>query len=849
MNNLIPKSLSKQAGIIYKKITWMDIILFILYLFFSIGISYGLIFISLLARFIFFIVIFILLLLTLQTNKKNNKKYYQNFYYFLKYKISSKKIKNSKLFKIYNTNSKNIISYKKDQKEYFIKCIKLDGIDITVLNTAEQEIKFTLLRELLNSTKIQFTFLKINNDNDFLLQINELKFKQNKTDDNNLKLKLQLTIDSLNKIKKNNKIDSKNIFIFFYDFDLNNLNKIINLWSYKLQNIGIDVEKIDNLETINAIKDIYFPYENKIKDDFEINKTIDFSKITFSNKYFEMNDVYYAIQTIIEYPLTNNNFWLMEIINLPATVLINFKNMEKIILKKMINKAIISAEMNVTNKQSKIDKYMQENQIEIIHDFARNIASGYDFVKQVNLFLISYGKSKKDIIEIKNINKETLEIGGYKVDNLNGRQFDALRKTIIRKNEILNDLVSEIPTSTLASGFPLVTSKLNDEKGVFLGKNILNEVIIFDQFKIGAKRTNSNQLIIGKSGSGKTFCCKKEIRHQINLGREVILIDPENEYEDLTTELNGKFFEISENKNFIINPLQIFHSLENNLTTEFLINNHLSLLEAWFKLTFNYLSKIQISYLIQKINQLYKWWGLYKKNDLTKLNNKDFPTFTNLLLFLTLIKKITPEMKETHFLISNSLKSEFGINGQYYRIWNGITNVNLNTNSFNVFNLQKLFEKNNSRIIQSQLFLILILIQNKIKNNWLTKKKKILIVIDEAHLLIDSENLVGLDFLYQLAKRIRKRNGGITLITQNPEDFTGTSQIRKKITAILNNMQYIKIFNLTPINIEDVNIMFKSYGGLTKIETNFLSTSEIGDLLFFVTSQNRYMLKVWDEKI
>jgi len=117
-------------------------------------------------------------------------------------------------------------------------------------------------------------------------------------------------------------------------------------------------------------------------------------------------------------------------------------------------------------------------------------------------------------------------------------------------------------------------------------------------------------------------------------------------------------------------------------------------------------------------------------------------------------------------------------------------------------------------------------------------------VIDEAHLAIDKDNPVALNFMYQMVKRIRKYHGAIIITTQNINDFTGSEEIKKKTTAMINNTQYIFIFNLAPSDLNDVKLLYDSYGGLSPEETDFIQRAGKGDALMIVYSYERYCLNI-----
>jgi len=111
-------------------------------------------------------------------------------------------------------------------------------------------------------------------------------------------------------------------------------------------------------------------------------------------------------------------------------------------------------------------------------------------------------------------------------------------------------------------------------------------------------------------------------------------------------------------------------------------------------------------------------------------------------------------------------------------------------------------------------------------------------------LAIDKDNPVALNFMYQMVKRIRKYQGAIIITTQNLNDFTGTEEIKKKTTAMINNTQYSLILNLAPQDLEDVATLYKSYGGLTATERDYIARAGKGEALLVVSGYERHCITI-----
>lgn len=148
-----------------------------------------------------------------------------------------------------------------------------------------------------------------------------------------------------------------------------------------------------------------------------------------------------------------------------------------------------------------------------------------------------------------------------------------------------------------------------------------------------------------------------------------------------------------------------------------------------------------------------------------------------------------------------------------------------------------------------QLILMLNIIKKEVKENRFKDNNQIVIIVDEAHLAIDKDNPVALNFMYQMTKRIRKYNGALVVATQNIADFVENETILKKTTAIINNnSQYSFIMGLKPNDLEKVINLYKSYGGLTSAEQDYIARSVKGQGLFFVSGFERYRIEIQANK-
>lgn len=194
--------------------------------------------------------------------------------------------------------------------------------------------------------------------------------------------------------------------------------------------------------------------------------------------------------------------------------------------------------------------------------------------------------------------------------------------------------------------------------------------------------------------------------------------------------------------------------------------------------------------------------------------------------------------------------SKFATGGRNSNIWNGPSSITTEEN-FSVFNFQSLLANRNSTIANAQMMLVLKYIDNEIIKNRdfnmkFGLKRKIIVVIDEAHVFIDTKYPIALDFMFQLAKRIRKYNGMQIVITQNIKDFVGSEEIARKSTAIINACQYSFIFSLAPNDMEDLCKLYEKAGGINEMEQDQIVTAPRGMAFTIMspTSRSSFMVEV-----
>ncbi|MFC1653696.1 VirB4-like conjugal transfer ATPase, CD1110 family [Patescibacteria group bacterium] len=369
------------------------------------------------------------------------------------------------------------------------------------------------------------------------------------------------------------------------------------------------------------------------------------------------------------------------------------------------------------------------------------------------------------------------------------------------------DITRNMDTTSLATTFPFTSSELTSDRGVLYGINQHNDsLVIFDRFSM----ENANMVVFAKSGAGKSYTIKLEALRSLMFDSEVIIIDPEGEYEEMSKSVNGEYIHFSFRSDEKINPfdLSAMHDPEENELGRKILTLH-----TLFKIMLGELSPVEDAVLDRALVAAYKAKGITPD---PATQSKEPPLMEDLYKAL-----LGMESKEAQVLAS---RLEKYIKGSFRGIFDQKSTIDLN-NQFTVFGIREL----EGSLRPIAMFIILDYIWTKVKQNL----KKRLLIVDEAWYLMqypDSAN-----YMFSLAKRARKYYLGVTTITQDVEDFLSTDQGK----AIVTNSSIQLLMKQSTAAIEKLGKIFH----LSQGESRFLLSCGVGEGLFFA-GQNHVAIRV-----
>lgn len=571
------------------------------------------------------------------------------------------------------------------------------------------------------------------------------------------------------------------------------------------------------------------------------------NKIKFKSAKYSVDDKFYRTFAINEYPLQVGNAWGASFFLLDRTkVVMKFKKAPKYESERKIDKAIMDMETKLYRTGKSSTQIELRTHLDTLRDLLTQLKNNNQQLYDVNTFITCEDNARKDV-------KAVLKQEGFRFSELYARQIDAFISSNISMRDNMPEIQRGFPTYTLAGVFPFISSELQDENGIYIGDNMYP--VFVDFFQIDSQRVNSNMMVIGKSGSGKSYAIKMLLANFAADNTKIFICDPEKEYYKLTESLKGKLIDVGSSLQGIINPFHVIRSMDRaddeddyaSKSDYFKVskkddsfNQHLQFLEQFFRTVLDGISSDAFEIVNSLVLSMYIEKNINEDTDLTKLKPTDYPTFDDLYALIEKeLKSSKDEFYSKNLRVVQAYIRKFAKGGRNSNLWNGPTSIETNEN-FVCFNFQSLIAGNNEMLTNAQMLLVFKYLENEIINNkdynsMHHTNRKIIIAVDEAHTFINPKYPIALNFMTAMAKRIRKYGGMQIVITQNINDFVGSEEIKRQSTAVINACQYSIIFALSPNDVNDLIELYKNSGGINKEEQNSIVTAQRGQA-FVITA-------------
>ena len=659
-------------------------------------------------------------------------------------------------------------------------------------------------------------------------------------------------IDEVNNIMKQYASD---YYIVIYGKDELDLeNTTVNMAS-EINKCGIRTKVLTRRPAAIFLKYCYFRnFDEREINDIPDEQLLDWIKpkeILFKSNKYVIDGVEASVIAVSEYPLRVKNAWGAALFNIPNTkVVMHVRPVDKYKAIRRIDKCIGEMELKQIVSEHASEANTAQIHRQSMTALLDSLQAENESLLDVTLTVTAYNYLNDD--NYKRAVRRAILTGNFKVSMLNGLQIDAFKAADITPYTNLGNYENGINSSSFAAVFPFVRMSVLDEGGIMLGENTDNRNPFFlNLWKRGSLYQNSNAMIIGQSGAGKSFFLKTLILNEWSNNTRIIVLDPEDEYLTLTRNLKGNIIDVGRAKEGRINPFHIYKILtEDGCPAEpsVTFNTHLKMMESFFRIVLVGAS----SDIVELINNLtletYKRKGITETTDCTRFKAEDFPTFSD--LFETLLaeeEKHKDDQYSHRDYRTAKLYLEKFVTGRYSDIWNAPSTLSVEEDIVD-FSFQSLFANKNNTVANAQMLLVFRFIEQEIINargaNKYGKNLRTMIIVDEAHLYLDAKFPIALDFFYSMSKRIRKYNGSFIPATQNIADWNANEELRSKTSAILKNSQYMFIFKLSAPDMKDVIEVYKAGDGFNKDEQKMIMSAVTGQAFFIGSSELRTGVRI-----
>ena len=533
----------------------------------------------------------------------------------------------------------------------------------------------------------------------------------------------------------------------------------------------------------------------------ELQDIIAPSALKISPKQLNLGEKIVRTFFVISYPRFLSESWFSPVINLDKvfniSIFVHPIDTAKVLRQFQKKVAEVQSQINARTAKGLVRDPMLDTAYQDLESLRDNLQQAQEKLFEVGLYITLYGDSEDELDKIESEIKSILESKLIYVKPSLFQQEQGFKSILPIATDLLN-VHSKLNSSPLSSIFPFVSFDLTSDKGILYGINRHNaSLVIFDRFSL----ENYNSVTFAKSGSGKSYCTKLEILRSLMFDTDVIVIDPEKEYQFLAEATGGKSFDISLNSTSHINPFDLPVPGEDESPADVLRSNIINLV-GLFRIMLGGLTPEEDAIIDRAISETYALKDITPDSD---FSNVEPPLLSDFELVLS-------GMKGAESIVQRLSKYT---RGTWAGFLNKPTNININY-KFIVFSIRDMEDE----LKTVAMYIITHYIWNAVKRN----KKKRLLVVDEAWIMMKSEDAAS--FLFSMAKRGRKYFLGLATITQDVEDFLKSPYG----LPIVTNSSILMLLKQSPTVVDNLQKVFN----LTDEEKYLLLESNVGEGMFFV---------------
>ena len=586
------------------------------------------------------------------------------------------------------------------------------------------------------------------------------------------------------------------------------------------------------------------------------NKAVEFSNnaliniITPIGIEFKRNSLIIGENTgrvygIIKFPQKVDYGWLAKITNIPGTIVgITFIPIDNGEFISGLSRSVIQ---HRSAAESVKDPLTQQRAERAAQDGEKIMLQIDQLGETVGTMIISIMPMAREETTFNKICRKTESVIATSkckiriMANLQEQAFKSVSPYYTLDEAIGEVLKRIIPMSSFVGGFPFSSSGYNDGTGYYFGRDNAGGLVVLDPWKRGNDRTNTNFTIMGVAGVGKSTVVKHIALSEYMKGTKIIFIDPESEYKELTKALDGDWINAGGGSNGKINPLQIrptpvdeddlFYKDEGHGMGDMAI--YIKNLEIFFSLYLPSLNDKQKAILKNEIIELYHNFGIAWDTDINTLTSNDFPILSDLhqqIKSKSEVKKNENQSLKNDYSDLALLLQDIALASDAF-LWNGKSTITTNSRCvcLDTHDLQN----TSDNIKRTQYFNLLTWCWQQMSAD---RNEPVLLICDEAYLMIDPNVPQSLVFLRNVEKRARKYEAGIAIISHSVVDFLDP-KIKMYGQALLDIPCFKILMGCDGKNLIETKELYN----LTDAEEQLLSQKKRGNALVMIGSKRLHV--------
>ena len=525
--------------------------------------------------------------------------------------------------------------------------------------------------------------------------------------------------------------------------------------------------------------------------------------IKFLSDHYIVGDSYRCVWAIREYPpSTEEQAILSQLADRSGVTLrIYHRLVESMEQRKIIQNATRRNRLK-SGGNDVSESIEAEGNLQDVIELLANLRKNKEPLLHCSVFIELKAKSMEKLKELQSDIAMELTRSKISVDRLTLRQKEGFLSAVpTGSNQFGAQYERVLPASSVANLYPFNFSGKTDPQGAYIGRDKYGTNILVDFDRRAEDKTNSNALILGNSGQGKSYLLKLILTNIRESGKRIICLDPESEYETLCDALGGCYIDFMSGE-YTINPLEpkawtdSVEDIDANTPEAFKkvtrLSQHIAFLKDFFR-SYKGFTDAQIDTIEILLSKLYARFGITDSTDYSVKKTSDFPVMQD---FYNLCEEefMTYDKQRKYLYTEETLQEVcLGIHsmcvGSESKYFNGHTNIT--DSNFLVFGVKGLMDTNR-RLKDCMLFNILSFMSNELLGKGNTAAS-----VDELYLFLS--NMTTIEYLRNCMKRVRKKDSSVILASQNIEDFLITS-IREFTKPLFSIPTHQFLFNAGQIN-------------------------------------------------